>query len=396
MPNNKVLITKIKDRQCVSLMEQDRIARFCVDSNSDNNVYPNGTIVIGRVEKIVSGINAAFLSLGSKEQYFMALPKKNDTGVLLVNRPYNGQIKCGDEIVVQVTKQPIKLKQAIVDYKLSFAGQYCLLENHQKGLQISSKLPEDKRSAIKNGFESHDLTVQTVPEQTIKVIVRTNADFASDLNEIYKDYELLKERFEHLLSIYKYRPCFSVLYESEAPYIDFIRNIRLDLYDEIVSDNQDIVDQLKGIANKPVRLYDDLSYPLVKCYSLESKLDELLHKKVWLKSGGFLVIEQGETLTAIDVNSGKSDKKSDLIYATNLEAVKEIFLQIKARNISGMILIDFINMNDDHSKQQLIQAVKEEIKNDYVRTQYIDITGLGLMELTREKKLPSLQEIWYS
>lgn len=396
MIDNKVIVTRIQNRLCACLMQKDRIDRFYTESKETSDVYPNGTIVIGKIEKVVSGINAAFLSLGGKEQYFMTLPKKNETSVLLVNRPYDGILKCGDEIVVQVSKQPIKSKQAIVDYKLSIAGRFCLIETHQKGLQISSKLEEGKRQAIKEGFELHFPSSESETELPHKVIVRTNAEFSDSNEEIYEDYQEQRDKLEHLLKIYKFRTCFSVLYEADLPFIDFIKNIRLDLFDEIVSDDSTILESLKGKTRKPLRLYEDLSYPLVKCYSLETKLDELLQRKVWMKSGGFLVVEQGETLTAIDVNSGKSDKKTDLAFATNMEAVKEIFLQIRARNISGMILIDFINLQDKNLEKQLIQAVKEELKNDFVRAQFIDITGLGLLEITREKKLPSLQEIWYS
>lgn len=394
MIQNKVLITKVNNRQCVCLMLQDRLDRVYIEPTHKSEFYDNGTIVIGRVEKVISGIGAAFLSLGGKEQYFMSLPKKNETAALLVNRPYDGTIKCGDEIVVQVIKQAIKQKQAIVDYKLSFAGTYCVLEYGQKGLQVSAKLSAIKRNTIKDGFQAylkeHESSISH------KIIVRTNADFVTNDQELYNDYETMRVSLERLIQIYKYRPCFSVLYEGKAPYIDFIKNIRLDLYEEIVSDDIHIIEKLKDLVPKPLRFYDDLSYPLIKCYSLEVKLQDLLKKKAWLKSGGFLIIEQGETLTAIDVNSGKSDKKHDLAFATNMEAVKEIFLQIRARNISGMILIDFINLSDKELEKQLIQAIKEEIQKDYVKTQYIDITGLGLVELTREKKLPSLQEIWMS
>lgn len=385
---NSIIITKLQDRLHVFHMLENQIDRLFVEPKDTTDVYPNGTIVIGKIQKIVSGIHGAFLSLGSKVEYFMPLPKAGEHNVWLLNRTFDGSLKCGDEIVVQVIKQPIKSKQPAVDYHISLEGLYCVLDNSGKGIQVSSKLSVKKINELKSLF-----SLDFLDEDFYKIIIRTNAGFAENEQSVYEDYLVLADCYRRLESIYKSRVCYSVLYRPDAAYLKAVKDIPRNQYEEIITDLPDVYKALDRKGYTCVRFYEDASYPLCKLYSLETKQQELLHKKVWLKSGGFLVIEQGETLTAIDVNSGKNDKKTDVCYATNLEAVHQIFRQIRARNISGMILIDFINMKEASHLDILIQRVREEIKKDYVRCQYIDMTGLGLMEITREKKLPSLQEL---
>ena len=385
---NAIIITKLHNRLHVFHMLENQIDRLFVEPLTSSEVYPNGTIVIGKIQKIVAGFHGAFLSLGSKTEDLMPVPKTGEHNVWLLNRAFDGSLKCGDEIVVQVIKQPIKSKQPMVDYHISLEGLYCVLDNSGKGIQVSSKLSVKKANELKSLF-----LTEHKDEECYKIVIRTNAGFAEDNQKDYEDYLVLAECYRHLRSIYNSRICYSVLYQPDAAYLKAVKDIPRNQYEEIITDIQEVYEALGSKEYTGVRLYEDASYPLCKLYSLETKQQELLHPKVWLKSGGFLVIEQGETLTAIDVNSGKNDKKADICYATNLEAVHEIFRQIRARNISGMILIDFINMKDASSLDSLIQRVREEIKKDYVRCQYIDMTGLGLMEITREKKLPSLREL---
>ena len=386
---NSIIITKLQDRLQVFHMVENQIDRLFVEPEDTTDVYPNGTIVIGKIRKIVNGIHGAFLSLGSKMEYFMPLPKAGDANVWLLNRTFDGSLKCDDEIVVQVTRQPIKSKQPAVDCHISLEGLYCVLDNSEKGLQVSSKLPVKTVKEFKALFAG-----VMFDEEDFKLVIRTNAGFAENHQQVYDDYLALADCYKRLKAIYNSRVCYSVLYHPDSTYLKTVKDIPRNHYEEIITDLPDVYEALGQKGYSCIRFYEDASYPLYKLYSLETKQQELMQKKVWLKSGGFLVIEQGETLTAIDVNSGKNDKKTDVCYATNLEAVHEIFRQIRARNISGMILIDFINMKEAAQLDSLIQSVREEIKKDYVRCQYIDMTGLGLMEITREKKLPSLQEIY--
>ena len=145
----------------------------------------------------------------------------------------------------------------------------------------------------------------------------------------------------------------------------------------------------------PVRLYEDALLPLYKLYAVEARLQELLDKKVWLKSGSYLVIEPTEALISIDVNTGKCERGLNIeetAWKINLEAAGMIALQLRARNLSGMILVDFINMKDREREQQLIEHMRSLLRKDSIPADVVDMTGLGLMEITRKKVKPSLAE----
>lgn len=228
-------------------------------------------------------------------------------------------------------------------------------------------------------------------------ILRTNsgeAAFADVLEEAKKlsgQYVTLKDRAAYL------KP-FTLMYEPLPAYVEALKNLRLSDLEEIVTDDAQIYALMKqhtsAALTGQIRLYEDKLLPLDKLYSLETILTQALQKKVWLKSGGYLVIEQTEALTVIDVNSGKMVKKKEAFLKTNLEAAEELVRQISLRNLSGMILVDFINMKEKKDEEQLIAALKKHLRSDSSGTVYIDMTKLGLVELTRKKNGKTLQEVW--
>ena len=174
--------------------------------------------------------------------------------------------------------------------------------------------------------------------------------------------------------------------------------------DKIITDDTSIYQTVVEMKNQSyphlsceVQLYQDQLLPLYKLYSLESGLNQALSEKVWLKSGGFLIIQQTEAFVVIDVNSGKNSSKknaSEEYKKINIEAAKEIARQIRLRNLSGSILIDFINMHQYEDKTELLSVMKHLVKQDRIQTTVVDVTGLGIMELTRKKVEKSLSEQW--
>ena len=195
----------------------------------------------------------------------------------------------------------------------------------------------------------------------------------------------------------KTRTCFSLIYQGVPSYIEYLHHISDLGYEEIVTDisavYESLQEQYKG--NITLRFYDD-SFPLKKLYSIESKMEELFSKQVYLKSGGTIVIEYTEAMTVIDVNTGKCIAKKDkdtLNYQINLEAAEEIARQLRLRNISGIIIIDFINMEGEKYQSELVQELKKLLKKDPVPCNYVDITSLGLVELTRKKIQRPIYEI---
>jgi ribonuclease G len=173
-------------------------------------------------------------------------------------------------------------------------------------------------------------------------------------------------------------------------------------YSQIITDDIGLYNELLEFIrltspqmSDRIKMYTDESYQLNKLYSIESKLEALLNKKVWLKSGAYLVIEKTEAMYVIDVNSGKNISKkanAEYIYSINAEAAKEIMYQLRLRNLTGMILVDFINMDNQEDKEHLLEELRQYAKRDMIKTMVVDMTALDLVEITRQKNKKSLAE----
>ena len=210
------------------------------------------------------------------------------------------------------------------------------------------------------------------------------------INGYWKEMADFIRVFDTLTEVYRHRTCYSRLYRKEAEILSRIKNIPLDAYDEIVTDEEDVYGLLAdNIREKPVRLYKDALLPLAKLYSLETHLKEALGKRVWLPCGGYLVIEPTEAMTVIDVNSGKAvgkGKKSKSDYLTvNLEAAGEVARQLRLRNYSGMIMVDFISMEKESDNRILLEKLDRFLREDKVPARLVDMTALGIVEITRKK-----------
>ena len=207
---------------------------------------------------------------------------------------------------------------------------------------------------------------------------------------------------ETLISTGVHRTCYSLLYKAPDAYLTDIRDAYFDKYDSIITDEQYLYDQLTSFLGSyssemasMLTLYTDSSYSLKKLYSIDTKMQELLVPKVWLKSGAYLVIEQTEAMYVIDVNSGKnnaSKSNAEYIFNINIEAAHEIIRQISLRNLSGIIMVDFINMEDPDKNEQLLNELRKLAKQDRILTTIVDMTPLGLIEITRKKTKKALKE----
>lgn len=211
---------------------------------------------------------------------------------------------------------------------------------------------------------------------------------------------LLPVKDEYLLSVAKTRTVYSVLYKPNAFYIEFLNALPEEMrkqIQEIVTDQNDVYVHLtERYCEIPCRFYEDEKISLDKVYALPSKIKELLASKAYMKSGAYLVIEPTEALVVIDVNSGKFEKNIDpdeYAFRVNKEAVKEVFYQLEARNLSGIIIIDFINMKSREYKQELVELVKQEAENATVKTVFSEYTKLGLVEMTRKKSADTFAKI---
>ncbi|MCM1200533.1 MAG: ribonuclease E/G [Bacteroides fragilis] len=375
-----------------------RIVEIRAENSAEEKACRIGNIYVGRIRNISASIGAAFVEIQKGVVAF--LPLSEAENAVLTNRKPGGSFKAGDELLVQLVREPLKTKQAGVSTALSLAGSYAVIE-YQKGLSVGHR-EEGVRVSSKMSRKYRRIYKDLAPLQEIaerfSLVIRTNADGLPDVSAVAAEARTLAAEMAHILEIGDKRVCFSCLHRSEPEYLSFIRNCYQSEYGEIVTDRKEIYETLlaqERINSGCVRYYEDTMLPLHKLYSVETKVQELLSRRVWLRSGAYLIIEQTEALVAVDVNTGKYEagkKKEETCLKINLEAAEAIAAELRARNLSGMILVDFINMQKKEHNERLMEAMKAFLAKDSVPAYVVDITGLGLMEITRKKKNRSFAE----
>lgn len=350
-----------------------------------------GNIYVGKVKNIVKNIHAAFVEIADGVMCYYSMDEKTEP--VFTNPKKDKVLKIGDEIVVQVSREGMKTKLPSVTGNLNFTGRYLVLTSGRKELGFSGKLTGEEKKRLRLLLE------ENLPENA-GIIVRTNSRDAEE-DEILKELESLKMRYQELIDRAVSRVCFTLLEESLPEYMQVLQNLYTQNLDEIVTDDKALyhhvlqyMDQYKNNGTM-IRLYEDDLLPLSKLYSLETVLTHALNEKVWLKSGGFLVIQQTEAFISIDVNTGKFNAKKDMqetFRKINLEAAQEIAAQLRLRNLSGIILIDFINMERAEDKEELMQVLQMYLKRDPVKGTVVDMTPLNIVEVTRKKVRKCLYE----
>ncbi|MBE5868084.1 MAG: ribonuclease E/G [Lachnospiraceae bacterium] len=420
MAKGKVLVTRMHGKVLTLLMENKRL--ISVSAGSEEQKISVGNIYIAKVQNIVENIQAAFVEI--EKGVLCYLPLSDVIAPIITGqRTWDGKLRAGDELLVQVEREALKTKPPAVTTNLSLAGEYMVLTlDHQKSnhtlgkVAFSSKLSKEKRKQLQDIFVQNNLIDDegflTLPKEisipsfletshAYGAVVRTNAaSMTEDCTLLLSEWQQLLGEFSKLLSIANYRTCFVCLKSAPQSYMRALQDLYHESYDEIITDEEDlyqeILDWSQGTVNVPVRHYTDDALPLAKLYSIESRLKEALQTRVWLKSGGYLVIEHTEALTVIDVNTGKYDAKraclDETFYKINSEAAKEIALQLRLRNLSGIIIVDFITMESQQACEKLMQELRAYVKTDPVQTSVVDMTGLGLVEITRKKINKTLRE----
>lgn len=352
-----------------------------------------GNIYIGKVITVVKNIQAAFVQIEPGLNCYYSI--KDNPEPLYVKRQGKKELVQGDEILVQVEKEALKTKDPVVTSNINLPGKYMALTTGNQKLGISHKLSEKKKVELKEIFQNFDL-------QGNGVVVRTNAATATR-EELAEEFKSLMETLTHILDIAKYRTVFSLLYKAEDFYIQQLRNLPLGTLEKVVTDQKDVYEDIKTYFAKyqpegmeKLQFYEDTSISLGTVYNLSRDLERALQKNVWMKSGAYLVIEVTEACTVIDVNTGKYDGKNKDKQKTflkiNLEAAKEAANQMRLRNLSGMILVDFIDLEKEEDKSYLMQEFQNYLKKDSVPVTLVDLTKLQLAEITRKKVKKPLHE----
>lgn len=351
-----------------------------------------GNIYVGRVKDVVKNLNAAFIEIAPGVPCYYPLEDlKNPIYVKKINSP---RLVQGDELLVQVEKEAMKTKPPKVTTNLNFSGKYLALTTENKTLGISKKLDKETRSHLKELLEAHK-------SEEFGIVVRTNSQNATD-RQILEELTALEKRAQEMLQKAPYQTCFSCMLKQQPEFIKTLQNVYTDKLDAIVTDDPELYEEMQKFLQEQqpedlpkLQFYEDKQWSLSKCYSLEVKLEDALRERVWLKSGGYLIIQPTEAMTVIDVNSGKSVAKKGVqehYFKVNLEAAAEIALQLRLRNISGIIIVDFIDMKTSEARQQLMEALRRFTSQDPVPVQVVDMTKLNLVEMTRKKVKKSLRE----
>ena len=382
----KALVTRYQNKILYMLLEEGKEVEIDMYNDEENLIYNN--IYVARVKDVVTNINAAFLEIAPGQICYFSLDEKN---VLFLNRKNTTKVCEGDLILVQVVKEAVKTKAAVVSCEINLSGKYVVL-TAGKGdfVGVSHKITD-------KGRQMHlKQLVAPYASDNFGFVVRTGADNAED-GDIEEEIRSLSEEYKKILETAKTRTAFTLIRKNASPLNLNVENAHLEPEDEIVTDDAGLYEEIvSGKHRANVRLYDDKEISLLRAYSVETRIEKALAKNVWLKNGGYLVIEPTEALTVIDVNTGKFDGKEkdreETFLKINLEAAKEIARQLRLRNISGIILVDFINMKSSDSRKVLISELERQLYKDRIQTRFVDFTGLGLAEITRQKKKKPIYE----
>jgi len=346
-----------------------------------------GNLYIGRVKDVLPGMEAAFVDIGIDRNAFLyikevVLPEED---IDSVPRKIQHMLKPGQEILVQVIKEPMKNKGARVTTQVTLPGRYVVLIPAGDIVGISRRLDPSERVRLKT-------LCDRIKPKDMGLIVRTAAQGVG-LEELARDLKYLLRLWSTLSRRIKRAKAPQIIHDEPELSVRIVRDIvTMDFKRLWVDDTKEyrkIVAFLKSTSpelERRVRLYQD-KLPLFDKYGINDEIKKALRRKVWLRSGGFITIDGTEALTAIDVNTGKFVGKSSLeetILQTNLEAAQEVVRQLRLRDIGGIIVIDFIDMENPHNRDEVFSNLNQALEADRIKSRVIEISRLGLVEMTRK------------
>lgn len=368
----------------VALLEHDRAAELYIERRARHSLV--GNIYRGRVENVLAGMDAAFVDIGLPKNGFLyvdevAVPEDADARP----RKITQLLRAGQEITVQVIKDPMGTKGARLTTQLSLAGRYMVYLPGGAFCGVSRRLPDSERMRLRK--LGHELRPPDAG-----MIIRTAAEGVSDkaitrdLHYLEKVWEAVRKRLETAQA-----PA-GVYTEAELP-VRIVRDLVSEEFTRILVDEEALGKRISGFlqAVTPelagrVEIYRG-SRPLFEVYGLEDEVGKALHRRVDLPSGGYLVIDHTEAMTVVDVNTGRYVGRTyleDTIVKNNLEACREVVRQLRVRDIGGIIVIDFIDMARKENREQVLSALEEELAKDRTKTYVVELSPLGLVEMTRQ------------
>ena len=391
----RILInSSYSDELRVALVDGAKLYDF--DTESPERVLLKGSIFKATVSRIETSLDAAFVNFGSERHGFLPLKelskdyyKKNAKG------KFECTLKEGQEIIVQVTKEERGTKGAALTTQIGLAGRFLvLIPNSSRSGGISRRISGDERDQIKESLNSLN-----IPEN-MSAIVRTNG-LGRTSEELSLDLAYLLALWSEIENMFPNAISPSLIYRDDKLIVRVAKDYFKDDIEEILIDDIDTFNEAKEFINavipdhsEKVKYYNE-EIPLFNRYQIESQIELAFQREINLSSGGSIVIDPTEAMTAIDVNSARSTKGKDIeetAYKTNLEAAKEIARQLRLRDVGGLVVIDFIDMLDESNQEKIENAFRKAIYSDRARVQISSISKFGLLEVSRQRLRPSLNE----
>jgi ribonuclease E len=384
----------------IAVLEGRNLIEHYVSEPEDDIWSIDGNIYLGRVQNVLPGMEAAFIDIGTPKNGVLYHgdvafdPSEVDGG----EKPRIERVlRNGQAIIVQVTKNPIGHKGARLTQEVSLAGRFVVMVPGQPDTYgISKRLPDDERKRLRRILEH-------LRPDDCGLIVRTAAEGATE-EELERDMRRLRNQWTQISALAKQSKTGRLLYKEPPLVTRVIREEFTKEYRAIVIDDRELFDDVKGYVDAVApELADRVEYydkaveqlPIFERFHVHEQLHKALDRKVWLPSGGSLVIERTEALTVIDVNTGKNVGRTNLeetVYRNNLEAADAIARELRLRDIGGIIVIDFIDMEIKKNREDVERAFREALARDKTRTQVFPITELGLLEMTRKRVSEGLVE----
>jgi len=403
----KLVISSEKLEKRVALLENSVLEEYNVERESERNIV--GSIFKGRVKNIEQGLKAMFVDIGFEKNAFLhfwdALPAALDSGIEQVDRGGKKSQKritaadipkiypVGSGVLVQVTKGPISTKGPRITTNISLAGRYLVLMPYSEQSGISRKIEDPKeRERLRKILRELE-----VPEG-MGVIVRTVGE-GQRARYFVRDLSLLLEQWRGIEQQMAEKPAPCCVFREPDLIERTVRDFLTDDIDAVHCDDadavarmQELVGQISSRSKKRIQLHTE-PVPIFEKYNIQKQIDDAFHRQVWLKCGGYIVIDETEALIAIDVNTGRNKGAKDVektILQTNLEAADEIARQLRLRNIGGIVIGDFIDMKSRKDQQAVYNRMRDRLKRDKAKTHVLPISAIGLMEMTRQRAQESL------
>lgn len=413
---NSIVVNVEKLERRVALLEDGVLEEYTVEREGDQNIV--GGIFKGRVKNIEGGLKAMFVDIGLDKNAFLhfwdAIPAALDGGLEEIQRegsPRKKQQKkitskdipdiypIGSEIVIQVSKGPIGTKGPRVTTNISMAGRYLVLMPFTEQFGISRKIEDPKERARLRKI----VQKLQVPEG-MGIIMRTIAQ-GTRARHFVRDLAMLLEQWDEIEARRANNPAPACIFQEPGLIERTARDFLTDEVDQVMCDDAETTEMIRNIAGKisrrakrRIHYVPSATQPIFERVGIQKQIDEAFSRQVWLPCGGYIVIDETEALIAIDVNTGRNRGSKDvdkMILETNVEAALEVARQLRLRNIGGLVVIDLIDMRHRKDQQTVYKAIKDRLKKDKAKTQVLQISPVGLMEMTRQRLNESLRDSMY-